>query len=74
VLVIRHSPSQADQQLGPEALFELFDDRRQARLADLEKHARGGGKGSRTARRLKVSADGPACPLCMYHRSQNSAA
>src|SRR6266850_399196 len=50
----RHARSQADQQLGPEALFELFDDRRQARLADL-KHARGGGKTPAPRDGLKVA-------------------
>ena len=46
--------AQANQQLGPEALLELFDDRRQAGLADL-KDARGGGETSAARYCLEVT-------------------
>src|SRR5882762_1249393 len=69
----RHARSQADQQLGPEALFELFDDRRQARLADL-KHARGGGKTPAPRDGLKVAQMVQHAPLAWYHPIIESAA
>ena len=50
----RHARSQADQQLGPEALFELLDDGSQARLADL-KDTRGGGETSAPSNGLKIA-------------------
>src|SRR5882724_82840 len=69
----RHARSQADQQLGPEALFELLDDRRQARLADL-KHARGGGKTPAPRDGLKVAQMVQHAPLAWYHPITESAA
>src|SRR2546425_695535 len=50
----RHARAQADEQLGYESLFELLDDRRQARLADLE-DAGGGGKAAAARDHLKVA-------------------
>src|SRR5262245_49887553 len=49
----RNARSQADEQLGSEALFQLLDDRRQARLAEL-KDPRGSGQASAPRDGLEV--------------------